>query len=581
MAKKTTIGAGITLDGEKQFKQALAEINNGLKVTTSELMLVTARFSDNANSMEALTAKSTVLENSVNSQREKITKLQEALAHSATTYGEADSKTMKWQVSLNKAEAELIDMEKDLQKTQDELKDFGKETEEATKQTNTLGNKVNDLAGKLGINLPAGAQEAIKALDGQKVSTLALLGATTALITGLARTTIETAKLADEIITLSKVTGLSTDAIQQMNYASELVDVSTETMAGAMRKMIKSMDDARGGGKAASEAFKELHLNITNNGKLKDSEQMFYELIDALGRVKNETERDALAMQIFGKSAQELNPLIDAGSSALKEFGEQAQAMGYVMGPETLEKFGRLDDAMQKLSNQSVALKNSVAIALLPVFTGFFELLNKMDPKLIASIAIIGTMAAVAISVVKAIKSVTDIFKPVTEATKAASVATEMANTKWIKTVAIVVGVVAALIALAAIIAVIIGRGDELNRTINSVGGSVGNMVGTVNNAGNQIQIGRNAAGTNNWRGGLTWVHEEGGEIMDLPRGTRIIPHDVSMEMARSGGNSRGEVYNFQPGSIIIDAKNVKEFNDVVRMVKGAKQTKNAGMVMA
>lgn len=567
MAKKTTIGAGITLDGEKQFKQALAEINNGLKVTTSELMLVTARFSDNANSMEALTAKSTVLENSVNSQREKITKLQEALAHSATTYGEADAKTMKWQVSLNKAEAELIDMEKDLQKTQDELKDFGKETEEATKQTNTLGNKVNDLAGKLGINLPAGTQEAIKALDGQKVSTLALIGVTAGILTGFTRSSMAAADFADDMLTLSAQTGISTDTLQEFKYAAEFVDVPLETMTGSMAKMIRTMSSAQSGSKDASNAFRELHVSITNNGRLKDSEQMFYEVIDALGKMKNETERDAVAMKIFGKSAQELNPLIEAGSQRLKELGEEAQRLGIVLSPENLDQLGELKDHMDKLNAQTGAFKLNIGLALVPALSGLFDMLNKVNPKVLATVTIIGGIAVVAITVIKAIGDITSTFSAMNPAT--------------LKTTAIVVGVVAALIALAAIISIIIGKGDELNSTLSSVGGSVGNMVSTVNGAGNQIQIGRNAAGTNNWRGGLTWVHEEGGEIMDLPRGTRIIPHDVSMEMARSGGNSRGEVYNFQPGSIVIDAKNVKEFNDVVRMVKGAKQTKNAGMVMA
>ena len=57
--------------------------------------------------------------------------------------------------------------------------------------------------------------------------------------------------------------------------------------------------------------------------------------------------------------------------------------------------------------------------------------------------------------------------------------------------------------------------------------------------------IGANAAGTDSWRGGLTRVNEMGGEIMNLPRGTQIIPHDVSMEMARGAGQSGGTVVNY------------------------------------
>ncbi|WP_051571641.1 hypothetical protein [Ruminiclostridium cellobioparum] len=563
--KKTTIGAGVVLDGEKEFKQAITEINNGLKVTTSELMLVTARFSDNAKSMEALTAKSEVLENTVNGQREKILKLREALAHSATTYGEADSKTMKWQVSLNKAETELVGMERELEKTSKEIDEFGKEEEEAGKKTSSFGDKINNLVGALGINLPAGAQEAIKALDGQRVSTLALIGVTAGIITGFAKASFAAADFADDILTLSAQTGISTDTLQELKYAAEFVDASLETMTGSMTKMIRTMASAQAGNKEASAAFRQLHLSITNNGKLKDSEQMFYEVIDALGKMRNETERDALAMQIFGKSAQELNPLIEAGSGRLKELGEEAQKLGIIISSENLDQLGQLKDHMDKLNAQTGALKLNLGLALAPALIEIFEILNKMNPRVLATVAIIGSIAVVAITVVKSIADITSTFSAMTPVT--------------FKTTMIILGVVAALIALAAIIAVITGKGDELNRTMASVGSSVGNMTSTVNNAGNSLQIGRNASGTNNWRGGYTWVNEEGGEIMDLPRGTRIIPHDVSMEMARTAGSS-SDIYNFQPGSIVIDAKNIKEFNDIVKLVKGTNQASRVRTVM-
>ncbi len=567
MGRKPTLGATVKIDGEREFKQAVADINNGLRVTASELSLVTAKYSDNSKSVEALSAKNIVLENRFNSQKEKVDKLREALTNAAQKYGEADKKTMTWQTSLNLAEVELIKMEKELNDNQKELKEFANETDETKKKTSEFGDKLNSVISSLGINLPSGAQQAIKALDGQKVSTLALVGATATLITGLAKATIETAKTADEILTLSKITGLSTDTIQEMNYASELIDVSSETMTGAMRKMIKSMDDAQGGSKEASEAFRTLHLSITSNGKLKDSEQMFYELIDALGKVKNETERDALAMQIFGKSAQELNPLIDAGSKSLKEFGDQAQQMGYVMNSDTLDSFGRLDDAMQVFNNQSQSFKNSIAVVMLPVLTGLFEMLNKIDPKILATVAIIGSISVVAISVIKAVGDITSTFSAMNPAT--------------LKITAIVVGAVAALIALAAIIGVIIGKGDELNRTMANVGSSVGNMTNTVNNAGNKINIGHNANGTTNWRGGYTWINEENkGEIVDLPSGSRIYPHDLSMAMARTSGVA-SETYNFYPGSIVIDPKNVKEFIDITKLIKGTNQASKVGTVIA
>lgn len=48
-----------------------------------------------------------------------------------------------------------------------------------------------------------------------------------------------------------------------------------------------------------------------------------------------------------------------------------------------------------------------------------------------------------------------------------------------------------------------------------------------------------NASGTNDWKGGFTYINEHGGELVNLPRHTQIIPHDVSMEMAREYGRMR------------------------------------------
>lgn len=61
---------------------------------------------------------------------------------------------------------------------------------------------------------------------------------------------------------------------------------------------------------------------------------------------------------------------------------------------------------------------------------------------------------------------------------------------------------------------------------------------GVVKQAGKAVGIGKNATGTNYWQGGLTRVNENGGEIMNLPNGTQIIPHDVSTKMAASNSSN-------------------------------------------
>ena len=157
-------------------------------------MLVTAKYSDNASSVAALTAKGEALEKQIYSQTEKVTKLREALTASAREFGESDAKTMKWQVSLNKAEAELAKMEKELQDNSKELdtarknmEKYGLSVDEVAESQKTLGENLGDVISGLGIHLPAGADKAIRALDGTKASTLALVCVVAGLITGLGK----------------------------------------------------------------------------------------------------------------------------------------------------------------------------------------------------------------------------------------------------------------------------------------------------------------------------------------------------------------------------------------------------------
>ena len=102
---------------------------------------------------------------------------------------------------------------------------------------------------------------------------------------------------------MSSTTGLSTDTLQELQYASEFVDVSVETVNGSMTKMIRTMGQARDGNKDLQKEYARLGVRYKeHDGELRDSEAVFYDVIDALGKIQNETERDAKAMEIFGCS---------------------------------------------------------------------------------------------------------------------------------------------------------------------------------------------------------------------------------------------------------------------------------------
>ena len=366
-------GLKIGLEGEKEFKKALSDINQNFKVLGSEMKLVASQFDKTDDSVDALAAKNKVLNKEIDTQKQKIETLKSALKNAADSFGEADRRTQNWQVQLNNAEAALNDMQRELSQNNsalekaengfddvgDKADKMGDDIEDAGKKADGAGNKMQ----KLGTICKAvGAAMA--------VAFAAVATAAVSAGKALVNMTVEGAAYADSVLTESSVTGIATDKLQEYMYAAELVDVSTETLTRSMAKNIKSMKSAADGSKSMSEAYAALGVNVTDaNGNLRNSEDVYWELIDALGNVENETERDALAMTILGKSAQELNPLIQAGAERMEELGEQAHKAGYVVSDEMLEAYGALDDQIQYLKVGATAAKNAMGTILLPMLT--------------------------------------------------------------------------------------------------------------------------------------------------------------------------------------------------------------------
>lgn len=102
-------GLKIGLEGEKEFKKALADINQSFKVLGSEMKVVQSQFDQNDSSVEALTARNQVLNKEIDAQRQKIDTLRSALKNASGSFGENDRRTQNWQIQLNNATAALND----------------------------------------------------------------------------------------------------------------------------------------------------------------------------------------------------------------------------------------------------------------------------------------------------------------------------------------------------------------------------------------------------------------------------------------------------------------------------------------
>ena len=137
-------GLKIGLEGEKEFKKALSEINQSFKVLGSEMKVVQSQFDKNDNSVEALTARNQVLNKEIEAQKQKIETLRQALANASESFGENDRRTQQWQIQLNNATAALNDMERELDRNNAALDDAEHEMDDVADSADDLEEELDD-----------------------------------------------------------------------------------------------------------------------------------------------------------------------------------------------------------------------------------------------------------------------------------------------------------------------------------------------------------------------------------------------------------------------------------------------------
>lgn len=365
--------------------------------------------------------------------------------------------------------------------TADQLDALTRETEEAAvqaKQADDAFNKFNPTLERT----KAVAGEVADKMRGVSIAGAAVVGAIGAMA-------VNAAHAADEIGELAQKTGFSVEFVQEAQFAAERVDVSFDTIAGAMTKLKKNLDSDSG---SVAEAFRSIGVNVKqmeNSGATMD--EIFLTVVEALGGVGNELERDQLAMQIFGKSADQLAGIIDDGGEALTAYGQEAEEMGLILGNDALQGASAFQDAMDRLG----------AVAEASVVKAGAALLNNLMPTLekfldIAAgiLGVISEIPAPVTEIVLSIGLVVAAISPVAKAVKGVAGAVSTFGSllenetflQFAKWAAIIIGVALAITMLVDAINKLMGNGESMTETIDEYSAAtekLGSSVSGVSNA--------------------------------------------------------------------------------------------------
>lgn len=430
---------GITIEFKgdtTKLSKALKDCRSDARDFDKELGYIDNSLKFNPGNVELTQQKMTVLSQAAKSSKDNADELKKALEQM-----KADG--------VDETSTEYRELEREIIRAESKQKDYNKQIDELKKKSSTLG----QVATKIG-EFGSKAEAAGRALA--PVSTAA--GAVDLALAGLA---YKSGVAADDLNTLSKQTGISTGTLQKYQAAADLVDVSLETMTKSQTKLKKSMYQATNGSKNQAAAFDKLGISVTDsNGELRDSGDVFDEAIIALGKMENPTERDALAMQIFGKNATELNSLIADGGKTYEQVAKVYEDNDLsIVDQETLDKANEFNDSIDtiKLTAQAALAKIGTQLAgyLAPAMdkvqkaiSKIMGYISKLDPQVLTVIGIIaGVVAALAPLLIVIGKVATGISSIMTLGAKIGPLLTGLTGP-----VGIVIAIFAALVAAGVLI---------------------------------------------------------------------------------------------------------------------------------
>lgn len=374
MAGGTKIrGVTIEIGGDtSKLSESLRKVDDSLKGTQKQLSDVNRLLKLDPKNTELLRQKTELLNKSIKDSEDKVKNLRKAQEElgtrtkdNAEQYDAIEREIIACEAAQAKWKNELSAMEPQVKSLKEKLADVSKTTGEWSQKTKAVSMAAGAAAGGLLANAYAASATA------------------------------------DDYNTLARNTGFSVEELQKMRYASELVDVSYESMTGSITKLTKNMS-------SGSEAFETLGVAITDSdGNMRSATDVWYDSLKALSQVENETERDALAMTLFGKSAMDLSGIVDDGGAALEAYGKEAEDAGLILSGDTMKAANDLKNQIDKLKGTTTqamleagaSLAQTLAPAVEKVVTAVSKLAswfgNLSGPTQAAIVAVLGLVAAI------------------------------------------------------------------------------------------------------------------------------------------------------------------------------------------
>lgn len=336
-------GIKLTVEGEKEYKQAMKDINAVLKLNQSEMQKATAEFNANNQSMAAMAAASGDMEKAIESQTECVTAMQAEYDRLTEEYGENSTGAVKLKTELNKATVTLESMKEQSNKVKDAMaaataamEDMESATEEANeilKEHNSTSETAKTKTADLKNSMKNAEEQAEKNSDAYSDlwSELEGVAESTGLLTG------ESKELFDKLKTgIETFTKLQTALL---NFQKQ-TEKNTDSMGGfrdAIIKTASSIGDMGDGMGKSTEAISEAVGTATNLGKTftgigdvinTDVTGGLSSMVSLLGEAGVAAAAAAAAVGTIKAAAEMSDAAIEYATGSYEEIDEAARAYG-------------------------------------------------------------------------------------------------------------------------------------------------------------------------------------------------------------------------------------------------------------
>lgn len=173
----------------------------------------------------------------------------------------------------------------------------------------------------------------------------------------------EVASALNDIDRISKIAGVSTDVFQKMTYAAKMADVEAGDLSIGLKKLSMGMEDASRGTGEAGKWFDVMGISVKDvTGNLKPLDLIMGQVANKFASWEDGPRKIAIAVDLFGRSGQNLIPFLNLGSVGLKKFYEEAEKLGIVLDKSLIAKGSALEDQFKRVEAQASSMWKKIVV---------------------------------------------------------------------------------------------------------------------------------------------------------------------------------------------------------------------------